>query len=77
MTVIEQWQADLLHVAVQATVEQFEVGFAKVAQPVRIALTGNTNSPSIDQTLALLGKREAIARLESAIKGFEDYVKLI
>ena len=68
---LEQWQADSLHKAVQETVEQFAVGFAKVAQPVRIAVTGSTNSPSIDQTLALLGKNETMLRLQSAVDAFK------
>ena len=72
---VEEWQADVLHEIVKATVAEFEVGFAKVAQPVRIAVTGSTNSPSIDQTLALLGKRESMVRLRAAADEFAQYAK--
>ena len=72
LNLIEVWQSDAVHAALQAVVEQFEVGFAKVAQPVRIAVTGSTMSPSIDQTLALLGKTLSLSRLESALIHFKQ-----
>ncbi len=68
---IEQWQAENIQAAVQATVDEFEVGFAKVAQPVRIAVTGSTNSPSIDQTLELLGAERSLHRLKDSLPKFE------
>ena len=37
------------------------VGMGKVAQPIRVAVTGNTVSPGIGETLLLLGKEEALA----------------
>jgi len=51
-------------------VTENEVGFAKVAQPVRIAVTGSTMSPSIDLTLELLGKEKSMARLKKALDVF-------
>jgi len=53
-------------------VEANEVGFAKLAQPVRIAVTGSTTSPSIDATLELLGKEKSLHRLEAALLVFAD-----
>lgn len=61
------WQAEKIHACVQAVVDENEVGFAKVAQPVRIAITGSTNSPSIDATLALLGRETSLSRLQAAL----------
>jgi len=45
---LSSWKPELIHEAVQSVVTENEVGFAKVAQPVRIAVTGSTMSPSID-----------------------------
>ena len=67
---IESWQAEAIHTAVQSVVDRFEVGFGKVAQPVRIAVTGSTMSPSIDKTLELLGKQSSMSRLQSALHKF-------
>lgn len=71
---LQEWQAEQIHDCVQQTVEQHEVGFAKVAQPVRIAVTGSTNSPSIDQTLALIGREVSLDRLEKALPFFRSYL---
>lgn len=67
---IEQWSAEAIQQAVQAVVDSQQVGFAKVAQPVRIAVTGGTMSPSIDQTLQLLGKTVSLQRLQAAQQVF-------
>ena len=71
LTTLEDWQADAVHGVVQSVVESNEVGFAKVAQPIRIAVTGSTQSPSIDQTLALLGRERSLHRLTSAVEAFQ------
>ena len=55
----------------QSVVDQHEVGFAKVAQPIRIAVTGSSNSPSIDQTLSILGRDVSMVRLAAAKTVFE------
>ncbi|MBX2847926.1 MAG: glutamate--tRNA ligase [Acidiferrobacterales bacterium] len=69
----DDWNADELQAAVQQTVDAHEIGFAKIAQPIRIAITGGTNSPSIDQTLALMGKQNSMRRLERALQAFKTY----
>ena len=67
---LQNWQPEDIQAQVQKTVDQKEIGFAKIAQPVRIAVTGGTNSPSIDKTLALLGKKTALSRLTKALEFF-------
>ncbi|HEY0840128.1 MAG TPA: glutamate--tRNA ligase, partial [Vulgatibacter sp.] len=44
-----------------------EVGLGKIAQPVRVALTGGTASPGIYEVIALLGRDESLARIEAAL----------
>ena len=65
---IENWTAEEIHAAVEQTVEELEVGFGKVGQPLRLAVTGHGRSPSIDVTLQLLGKDKTLERLDQAIK---------
>ncbi|MFT5573891.1 MAG: glutamyl-tRNA synthetase [Cryomorphaceae bacterium] len=69
-----EWAPEAIHGAVQFVVDSHEVGFAKVAQPVRIAVTGGTMSPSIDQTLALLGREVSMARLQDAAQQFTQII---
>jgi glutamyl-tRNA synthetase len=65
---LENWQAEDIHKVVENTVEELEVGFGKVGQPLRLAVTGHGKSPSIDVTLELLGKEETLLRLSKAIE---------
>ena len=43
------------------------LGLGKVAQPVRVAVTGTTVSPPLFETLVLLGRDESLARIDAAI----------
>jgi glutamyl-tRNA synthetase len=43
------------------------VGLGKVAQPVRVALTGGTASPGIHDVVQILGRTETLARLDAAL----------
>ncbi len=69
-----EWKAEFIQVAVQSVVDEHEVGFAKVAQPVRIAITGSTMSPSIDATLELLGREASMQRLSAGLQYFEELI---
>jgi len=48
--------------------EELEVGMGKVGQPLRVAVTGGSFSPPIDQTVELLGKARSINRIQRAIE---------
>jgi glutamyl-tRNA synthetase len=62
------WEPDRLNEAVRITAEELEVGMGKIAQPLRVALTGAAVSPSIDKTLWLLGRERSLARIERALQ---------
>lgn len=47
--------------------EQTELKFGKIAQPLRVALTGGTASPSIYEVLQVLGKEKALSRISQAL----------
>jgi glutamyl-tRNA synthetase len=51
----------------KAAAEALALGLGKVAQPVRVALTGNTMSPPIQDLVALLGRETTLARLDRAL----------
>ncbi len=51
---------------IKDTSAAFDLKMGKVAQPLRVALTGNTVSPSIDVTLQLIGREQVLARLDNA-----------
>ena len=47
--------------------EQTGLKMGKIAQPMRVALTGKTVSPGIFEIVVVLGKKKVIARLKKAI----------
>jgi glutamyl-tRNA synthetase len=65
---ITNWNIDNLHEMVQQLMHNLNLKMPQLAQPIRIALTGDTNSPSINETMALMPKQEVIERLEAAIE---------
>lgn len=62
------WTVENVHEAITAAAAAIEQGMGKVAQPLRVAITGTQVSPSIDHTVFLTGRDEALRRVESAIK---------
>jgi glutamyl-tRNA synthetase len=62
-----EWTAAALHVALQSFAEARGLGLGKVAQPLRVAVTGSTVSPPIDATLAVLGRERVLRRLGAAL----------
>ncbi len=64
---LESWEPEAIHGAVTETAEKLDVKLGKVAQPIRVAVSGGPVSPPIDQTLALLGKERTLERINSAI----------
>ena len=63
----EDWTPDPLDGVIRAVAENLEVGMGKVAQPLRIAVTGSAVSPSIDKTLWLMGKQRSLEGLDMAL----------
>jgi glutamyl-tRNA synthetase len=59
------WQAEVIHNAINELIAQHQLKFPKVAMPLRVMLTGIAQSPSIDQVMALLGRDEVLARISS------------
>lgn len=64
---VESWNRDTLQTAIEEFVEREEVGFGKVAQPLRAALTGSNVSPGISEVLDWLGKDESLSRIKGQI----------
>ena len=62
------WDVDSIGAIIKSIVAESGLKFPKIAQPLRVAITGNTNSPSIDQTLWLLGKDKCLERIANAIE---------
>ena len=65
---LNDWSAGTIHEAIDAVAQRYGLGLGKVAQPLRVAVTGGAVSPPIDITLALLGQDRTLARIERALR---------
>ena len=69
LAAIARWDTGAIHQAVQELADTRGLGLGKVAQPIRVAVSGGSVSPPIDQTLAILGRETTLRRLDDAIAG--------
>ena len=63
-----EWKPESIHQMIANTCEKHGIGFGKIGQPLRVAITGGTQSPSIDLTITLLDRENVIYRLKKAIE---------
>jgi glutamyl-tRNA synthetase len=64
---LEQWNAPAIHAVVHAVAEQYELKLGKIAQPLRVAVTGGAASPPIDVTVYLIGQIRSVERIKRAL----------
>jgi glutamyl-tRNA synthetase len=57
------WQPAAISEAIKAVVAKYHLKMAKVAMPLRVMVAGQTQTPSIDAVLALIGREETRARM--------------
>ncbi|MDC1149739.1 glutamate--tRNA ligase [Gammaproteobacteria bacterium] len=65
---LESWTEESLDEILVQYRNKKELSVPKVNQPIRIALTGSTNSPSLGMTLFLFEKDEVLKRIDNLIK---------
>jgi len=64
---LSDFNMDEMHKVFDRVMEEKELKLGKIAQPVRVALTGGTVSPGIFEVMDILGKDEVLQRLNHAI----------
>ncbi|WP_306521309.1 glutamate--tRNA ligase [Rheinheimera sp.] len=67
LAALTDWNAETVHAAINTAAESLGLGMGKVGMPLRVAVTGGGNSPSLDVTLTLIGKERSLARIELAL----------
>jgi len=68
---LQEFSEKNLENAFQSVMDQTGLKLGKIAQPVRVALTGKTASPGIFEVTAILGKEKVISRLQKAVRFIE------
>ncbi|PKM16291.1 MAG: glutamate--tRNA ligase [Gammaproteobacteria bacterium HGW-Gammaproteobacteria-2] len=69
---LREWTPTAIHDALDACAKTLGLGLGKVAQPLRVAITGTQVSPSIDHTIYLAGRSEALNRIDAALARIGD-----
>jgi len=68
LAALEMWSAGPIHEVIDGVAGRLQLGMGKVAQPIRVAVSGTAVSPPIDMTLEALGRELTLARLERALR---------
>ena len=67
LAALKEWKVENVHTAIEAAAAVIGEGMGKVAQPLRVAMTGSQVSPSIDHTVYLAGQERALKRVDDAL----------
>jgi glutamyl-tRNA synthetase len=67
------WSSEALHRTLEETAAESGLKIGKLAQPLRVALTGTAVSPSIDHTLRLLGRERSLAAIGRALHRIDSH----
>ncbi len=68
---LTEWTKEATHQAIQDTATELALGMGKVGMPLRVAITGGGQSPSLDTTLVGIGRERSLTRIQRAI----DYIQ--
>jgi glutamyl-tRNA synthetase len=67
LATLTAWTAEAVDAAVHETAAALGIGMGKVAQPLRVAITGTQVSPDISHTVYLAGQAQALHRIDAAL----------
>ncbi|WP_416677172.1 glutamate--tRNA ligase [Candidatus Pseudothioglobus sp. Uisw_016] len=67
---LKSWTAENIHSTIKGICEARDIGFGKVGQPYRLAISGDGKAGSVDITSQLVGKEKTLLRIQMAI----DYI---
>jgi len=65
---LEDWKKEKIHLCIEQICQKNSIGFGKIGQPFRLALTGHGNAGSVDSLAELIGKEKSLNRLVKAIQ---------
>ncbi|MGH8662401.1 MAG: glutamate--tRNA ligase [Burkholderiales bacterium] len=67
-----EWKREAIGEALKGVVAARKLKLPKIAMPLRVMLTGEAQTPSIDATLELIGRDEVLARMEKQLQAFPE-----
>ena len=73
LNTLDQWSVEHIHEVILNICKSHNIGFGKVGQPFRLAISGDGNAGSIDKSAQLVGKERVLIRLKMAIDWIDSY----
>ncbi len=67
-----EWKRESISEALKGVVAARKLKLPKIAMPLRVMVTGEAQTPSIDATLELIGRNEVLARMEKQLQAFPE-----
>ena len=67
LSALSSWTKEAIHEVLNSTAEAQGLKLGKLAQPIRVFMTGGTVSPPIDLTIQLIGQKRAVDRLSRVL----------
>ncbi len=64
---LTEWNPEAIHALIHDIAKYYELKLGKIAQPLRVAVTGGTISPPIDVTVCLIGQTRSVERIKQAL----------
>jgi glutamyl-tRNA synthetase len=65
-----EWNRAKINESVKAVVAEHKIKMPKLAMPLRVMVTGEAQTPSIDATLELIGRDQVLARMQKQLQAF-------
>jgi glutamyl-tRNA synthetase len=65
-----EWTREAIHQEIKAAAKEHNVKLPAIAMPLRVMVTGEVHTPSIDAVLALLGREETLNRMNNHLGNF-------
>jgi len=66
-----EWNKQAINTLLKSVVAEHGLKFPKIAMPLRLLVTGETQTPAVDAVLELLGREETLKRISTQIASFE------
>ena len=65
---IDSWGVESINDAIEALMSEKDVKLGKIAQPLRVAISGSSATPGIDITVKLVGQERTLERIDAALE---------
>jgi glutamyl-tRNA synthetase len=65
-----EWSRSSINEAIKSVIASYKLKMPKIAMPLRVMVTGEAQTPSVDAVLELIGRDEVLARMEKQLQAF-------